>query len=580
MDVAGSKVMEFEHALDSLVAPGDHIHLAYSQARPICAVTGLVRRFAGTDPAFTISTGGLVSSQAALVSEGLVSRLIGSFIGDNYPNAAPNAVFQRAIDSGAVALDETSLWTVFARLMAGALGVPFLPVRSLAGSDLARQDWVGTAVDPFTGVATTVVRALVPDVTIAHGVAADEDGNVILAPPYGETSWGSLAARKGVIATVESIVDRQTIRRYQSLVTIPSHQVQVVCELPFGAHPYGLYSPIPEVSGYTEDEPFILEQRRTCVDPDAHRDWVRTWIHEVTDHSDYLRRLGTRRLAMLAGGAATGVWKVSDEALDQSSPATVEERMVLEAARLIEDRVRSGRSNLIMTGIGFAHLAAWLANRRLAGDGVSAPLMAEIGAYGYQPAAGDPFIFSQRNLPTCTWMTDVAAILGSIVHAGTSRTIAALGAGAIDAGGNMNSSRGPDDGYLVGSGGANDIATMADDVLVVVKHGRSRLVPKVGFVTCPGDRVSTIVTTKAVLQRDADSQEFVLTAVAADDACLDEAVRDAVDSCGWPLKVAPEVTTFAPVDIDQLTTLRSFDPRHAFLPDARARAKKVKEYNR
>lgn len=568
-----AKVMAFEDAVDALVAPGDHIHLAYSQARPICAVTGLVRRFAGTDPRFTVSTGGLVSSQAALVSEGLVERLIGSFIGDNYPNAAPNAVFQRAIDSRAVALEETSLWTVFARLMAGALGVPFLPVRSLAGSDLAVQDWVGEVIDPFTGACSTVVRALTPDVTIAHGVAADEDGNVILSPPYGETSWGSLAARRGVIATVERIVDRATIRRHQSLVTIPSHQVRAVCELPFGAHPYGLYSPIPEVSGYTEDEPFILEQRRTCADPDAHRDWVRTWVHGVADHTDYLNRLGTQRLAGLAGGAASGVWTVSERA-PENAPSTaaagVEERMVLEAALLVEDRVRHGGANLIMTGIGFAHLAAWLANRRLSDDGVLAPLMAEIGAYGYQPAAGDPFIFSQRNLPTCTWMADVAAVLGSVVHAGTGRTIAALGAGAIDAGGNMNSSRGPDGGYLVGSGGANDIATSADDVLVVVKHGRSRLVPKVPFVTCPGARVSTIVTTKAVLRREPGTSEFVLTSVLADGGdrpdAIEAAVRDAVEGCGWPLKVASEVTTFRPVDDAQLRRLRAFDPRHAFLP--------------
>ena len=89
----GPKVMPLGDAVRSLVRPGDHLHLAYSQARPICAVTALVRAFAGADPGFTVSTGGLVSSQAALVSEGLVRRLIGSFIADNYPNAAPNPVF-------------------------------------------------------------------------------------------------------------------------------------------------------------------------------------------------------------------------------------------------------------------------------------------------------------------------------------------------------------------------------------------------------------------------------------------------------------------------------------------------------
>jgi acyl CoA:acetate/3-ketoacid CoA transferase alpha subunit/acyl CoA:acetate/3-ketoacid CoA transferase beta subunit len=560
-----TKVTPLGEALRAVVRAGDHVHLAYSQARPICAVTALVRAFAGTAPGFTVSTGGLVSSQAALVSQGLVTRLIGSFIADNYPNAAPNPVFQRAIDSGEVALEETSLWTVFARVMAGALGVPFFPVRSLAGSDLARQDWVAEVADPFTGAATTVVRALTPDVTIAHGVAADEDGNVILSPPYGETSWGSLAARRGVIATVERVLDRETVRRHQSLVTIPAHQVRAVCVLPFGAHPYGLYSPIPEVSGYVEDEPFILEQRRTCADPDAHQAWVDSWVHGVGDHDGYLARLGADRLAGLAGGAARAVWGLGAGAAPRGDEAGVEERMVLEAARIIERRAHAG-ANLIMTGIGFAHLAAWLAHRRLADQGVEARLLAEIGAYGYEPAPGDPFIFSQRNLPTCSWMADVAAVLGSVLHAGTGRSVAALGAGAVDAAGNTNSSRGPDGGYLVGSGGANDIATSAGEVLVVVKHGRSRLVPEVPFVTCPGHKVSTIVTTKAVLSREPGSGEFVLTAVRADDTGLDAAVRDAVDGCGWPLKVAPEVARFAPVDTAELARLRAFDPRHAFLP--------------
>jgi hypothetical protein len=65
--VARAKVMSLTEAVRAVVRPGDHLHLAYSQARPICAVTGLVRKFAGTAPGFTVSTDGLVSSQAALV---------------------------------------------------------------------------------------------------------------------------------------------------------------------------------------------------------------------------------------------------------------------------------------------------------------------------------------------------------------------------------------------------------------------------------------------------------------------------------------------------------------------------------
>ncbi|HEX9832609.1 MAG TPA: CoA-transferase, partial [Mycobacterium sp.] len=128
-----SKVTALADALRTWVAPGDHVHLAYNEARPNAMVLGLARRFLGTQPHLTLSTGGLVSAQAVVVSEQLASRVMGSFIGDNYPNAAPNAVFQTAIANGTVTLEETTLWTLVARLKAGALGIPFFPVRSLTG---------------------------------------------------------------------------------------------------------------------------------------------------------------------------------------------------------------------------------------------------------------------------------------------------------------------------------------------------------------------------------------------------------------------------------------------------------------
>jgi hypothetical protein len=138
-----------------------------------------------------------------------------------------------------------------------------------------------------------------------------------------------------------------------------------------------------------------------------------------------------------------------------------------------------------MTGIGFANLAAWVAHRALAGQGTHRPLMAEIGAYGYAPQVGDPFIFSHRNLPTCTWMTGVTEILGAVLAGDHGGALAVLGAGTVDRNGNMNSSRSASGRFLVGSGGAADIASGAEEVVVVIKHGIRRLVERVPFVTCP-----------------------------------------------------------------------------------------------
>ncbi|GAA1868850.1 3-oxoacid CoA-transferase [Pseudonocardia ailaonensis] len=554
-----------------LVEPGDHVHLAYSEARPNAAVSALVRRFAGLgghEAGLTVSTGGLVSSQASLVSEGTAKRIIASFVGDNFPTGAPNRLFQTAIDEGRVELEEVTLWTLVARLMAGALGLPSVPVRSLVGSDLARQSWVSE--EPGEGGTVLTASALRPDITVVHGVAADRHGNVILSPPYGEAAWGSLAARRGVIAAVEAIVDDDVIRRNQALVGIPSHLVKAVAEVPLGAHPYGLYSPIPEVAGYVEDEEFILEQRRASRELDRYRAWVQEWVHGVADHEAYLGKLGYDRIQRLVGGAGAGVWRV-DSAGDPSWPAApgAEELMVHEAARLIGARLTGGGFEVLMTGIGYANLAAWLAHSRL-GEG-AVPLMAEIGAYGYEPRPGDPFIFSHRNLPTCTWMTGVTEILGSVMASGNSRSLAVLGAGTIDRHGNTNSSRDADGRFLVGSGGANDIASGAAEVILVVKHGRSRLVEQVPFVTCPGDRVGAIVTTRCVLERRPGGTEFAMTAVLpAPGETLADAVRSAREGIGWEVAVAADVAPFAPVDEAAAAALRAFDPRHSFLPGAAA----------
>jgi hypothetical protein len=196
--------------------------------------------------------------------------------------------------------------------------------------------------------------------------------------------------------------------------------------------------------------------------------------------------------------------------------------------------------------------------------------MAEIGAYGYEPQPGDPFIFAHRNLPTCTWMTDVTGILGGIVAGDHGNCLAIVGAGGIDADGNVNSSRTASGGYLVGSGGANDIASGAEAVIVVVKHGKNRLVEEVEFVTSPGSRVRGIVTDQAVLERSDGEGPFVVTRIVRrdPDELLDDAITRVLQGVGWPVKVSADVRWTDPVLMDDVLTLRSFDPRNSFLPPA------------
>src|SRR2546429_5440251 len=86
------------------------------------------------------------------------------------------------------------------------------------------------------------VSALVPDVSVLHGVAADRGGNVVLTQPLMENVYGALAARRGAIVTVERIVDPSVIRERAHLVRLPSSAVAAVVEAPLGGHPGGLYT--------------------------------------------------------------------------------------------------------------------------------------------------------------------------------------------------------------------------------------------------------------------------------------------------------------------------------------------------
>src|SRR6202167_1773435 len=155
-----------------------------------------------------------------------------------------------------------------------------------------------------------LLAPLVPDVTLVHGAVADEEGNVALSETLLEGAWGAWAARRGVIATVERVVE--SLEGLGHRTKIPAHRVLAVVEAPFGAHPGGLYAPGLPVSSYGEDIPFWAEARAaTRHDFDA---WVRQWVLEPTTHDRYLERLGRDRLDWLLSRTDPASWRYDAEA--------------------------------------------------------------------------------------------------------------------------------------------------------------------------------------------------------------------------------------------------------------------------
>lgn len=571
-DYGTPKVTSLADAVRRQVRAEMALHVCWSDARPNAALMEIVRQFRGRDPRFVVSGVGFANNQVALVAAGLVKRLITAYAGESYPAGAINPLFKRAIDDHEVEIENWSQWTIVARLMAGALGLPFMPTRSLGGSGFAAEH-AGTAyasiADPFGGAPTGVIAPLVPDLAIVQGVASDANGNVVMASPYGEGAWGALAARHGVIACVEKIVSTDEIRRHNTLVRIPGHVVVAVCEVPFGSHPYGSFSgSFTDAPGYVEDAAFIAEVAAACRDRGKFAQWLDEWIVGTHDHDGYLAKLGTARLRTLVAAAEPGHWHGEMPTLERAADdavATVEEVMIVASARRIARAVRRAGHQTILAGIGASNLAAWLAERELTDAGVDIALVSEIGIYGSSPRPGEPFVFSNRNLATARCLTDVSIALGALAAGAHNRCLGAIGAALIDADGNIASTYDNEGGFLVGSGGANDIASAASEVLVTVRHGTRRLVPKVAHVTSPGRAVRTIVTSKAVLERDGAGEPFAIATVLAAGTPLADAIADVKSGCGFPLTTRPDVAFEAAPTAGELAALRMFDPQRTFL---------------
>lgn len=570
-----SKLTSLADAIRRHVEPSMALHLCWSDARPNAALLEIVRQFAGTKPGFTLSSVGIANSQVAIIAAGLVSRLVTAYAGESYPAGAPNPLMQRALSSSAVAIENWSQWTIVARLMAGALGLPFMPTQSLRGSSMADEHMgrdFGTVRSPFgAGEDVPVVAALTPDLALLQGVAADAWGNVVMAAPYGELHWGALAAQRGVIACVEHVVSTAEIRRHPGLVKVPGHAVLAVCHVPFGSHPYGSFNPgLSGLNQYSEDSTFIAECARACRTDAAFDAWLQEWVHGPGSHEGYLAKLGDARLRALREAAEPSHWRKRAEPGWLRPPEgggwTREEAMIVASARRIAARVRVAGHRTVLAGIGASSLAAWLADDLLRAEGVEAPLLSEIGIYGYAPQPGEPFVFSKANTGTARMLTDVTATLGAMVAGSQGRCLGAIGAALLGRNGDIGSTYDEDGGFIVGSGGANDIASTASEVLVTIRHDKKRLLEKVGYVTSPGHAVRTVVTTRGVLERRAADEPFRLVSVLGRAGeQLEDAVAAAVDGCGWTLDVDPGVCLELDPSAEELDRLRMLDPQRVFL---------------
>jgi glutaconate CoA-transferase subunit A len=195
-------------------------------------------------------------------------------------------------ESGRARFEEWSHMAVGLRFRAGAMGVPFLPMRSMMGSDVIGQLPDARQIDcPFTGEKLVLVPALNPDFALIHVQRCDAYGNAqIDGLPFMDLDLAMAA--NSVILTTERIVSNDQIRRVPDQTKIPFIAVDAVVEVPFGSAPhecYGVYEPL-----FAHLDAYAAQIRQGAEE--GIRAYLQRYFYGPKLWTDYLELLGLEDL--------------------------------------------------------------------------------------------------------------------------------------------------------------------------------------------------------------------------------------------------------------------------------------------
>jgi glutaconate CoA-transferase subunit A len=228
-----------------------------------------------------------------LIGAGCVKKIIAAWVGNVAAGLGHN--YRRAAESGIphpIEIAEHSNFTIGQGLQAAAMGLPFLPTRTVKGSEFRTGDQFQSIRCPFTNEELVAVRAIRPDVAILHVQRVDAQGNAHVWGNFGVMREAALAANK-VILTCEEVVDHEVILSDPNRTVIPGFVVSSVVHEPFGSFP----SP---TQGYARrDDDFYFEYHKATRTRDGFEQWLHKWVLGVKEHREFLALLGDERIEQL-----------------------------------------------------------------------------------------------------------------------------------------------------------------------------------------------------------------------------------------------------------------------------------------
>lgn len=195
---------------------------------------------------------------------------------------------RRLFEEKKLTINEDTNYGLAVRFKAAAMGIPFIPVRNVMGTDTFEKGCGKIITCPFTGKKFVAKPAIYPDVAFIHVHEADKYGNARFSGITVSDIDVANCARRLVI-TAEHIVEHDSFRNNPDDTKIPYYLTDAVVEAPWGAYPGNMpYE-------YFSDEEHLKEWLTVEKDPEAFEAFLEKNIYGCTDHLDYIEKNGGLR---------------------------------------------------------------------------------------------------------------------------------------------------------------------------------------------------------------------------------------------------------------------------------------------
>ena len=263
------------------------------QRAPIAFAQELVRQDKRN---LTVHTCGSEVDLEIMAGAGVVKRFEIAFVAIEALGLAYN--MRRRIAEGKVEIEDYSNLSMAMRFLGGALNVPFMPIRSLMGTDMAKKsryrgDKKLQIIDcPFTGQKTCLVPSLQPDFSIVHVQRVDKTGNAQIDGIVGEDIEGSRCGKK-LIVLAEELIDEEEVRFRPDQTKIPAMYVDHVVVIPFIAHPMECHD------YYDYDLEHLMKFHKMTSTEEGWQEYLNEYILGVDDWYGYLDLIGWPKLMQL-----------------------------------------------------------------------------------------------------------------------------------------------------------------------------------------------------------------------------------------------------------------------------------------